>query len=228
MKKHILLPFMILLAFFQVNAQCDNPFYQFKEGTLMETENFDEKGKSQGKTEIRVIRWDETGSGYVATLGYKFYDKKGNLGHEGDYTMECKDGIISIDMSAFIPDESMEAFKDMEMEMKMDQLEFPADLKVGQELKDAKFEMTAKGPMPMNFVFLFTDRKVEDRESVTTPAGTFDCFKISQTTNSKMMIANSEFKTIQYLAEKYGAVKSETYRSNGKMVGYSLLTRFED
>jgi hypothetical protein len=228
MKKHILILFLFFLAFLQARAQCNNPFYQYKAGTLIETENFDEKGKSQGKTEITVINWEETGSGFLATLGYKFFDKKGEMANEGDYTMECKDGVISIDMSAFIPEESMQAFKDMEVEMTMDQLEIPSELRVGQELKDAKFEMKAKGPMPMNLIFLFTDRKVEGKESVTTPAGTFDCYKISQMTNSKMMIVNSNFKTVQYLAEKYGAVKTETYKSNGKMVGYSLLTRFED
>ena len=229
MKKHILIPFLILFAFLEARAQCNNPFYQFKKGTQIETENYDDKGKAQGKTEITVIDWEETGSGFIATLGYKLFDKKGDVSHEGDYTMECKDGVISIDMSAFVPKESMQAFQDMEIEMKMDQLEYPADLKVGQDLKDASFEMKAKGgPMPMNFTFLFTDRKVEGKESITTPAGTFDCFRISQITNSKMMIANSEFKTIQYLAEKYGAVKTETYKSNGKMVGYSLLTRFEE
>lgn len=142
--------------------------------------------------------------------------------------MECKDGLISIDMTAFVPDESMQAFKDMEVELKMDQLEFPSELRVGQQLKDASFEVKAEGPMPMNFIFLFTDRKVEGKEPVTTPAGTFDCFKISQVTKSKMMIANSQFRTVQYITEKCGAVKTETYRSNGKLVGYSLLTRFEE
>jgi hypothetical protein len=117
----------------------------------------------------------------------------------------------------------------MEMEMKMDNLEFPSNLKEGQTLKDASFEMTAKNsPMPMKFNFNITDRKVEGKESVTTPAGTFDCFKISEKTHSKMMISNMEFTTVQYIAEKYGAVKTETYRSNGKLMGYSLLTKFEE
>jgi hypothetical protein len=217
-----------MLMLFQARAQCNNPFYQFSKGTLIETENFNDKGKLQGKTEVTVIDWEETGSGFIATLGYKLFDKKGKLDYEGDYTMECKDGLISIDRTAFVPDESMQAFKDMEVELKMDQLEFPSELRVGQQLKDASFEVKAEGPMPMNFIFLFTDRKVEGKESVTTPAGTFDCFKISQVTKSKMMIANSQFRTVQYITEKCGAVKTETYRSNGKLVGYSLLTRFEE
>ena len=111
----------------------------------------------------------------------------------------------------------------------MDQLEIPAELKVGQQLDDGNMEITAKnGPMPINFTFEMTDRKVEGKQSVETPAGTFDCFKVSQKTKSKMMISSSKFRTVQYIAEKYGPVKSETYKSNGNLMGYSLLTRFEE
>jgi hypothetical protein len=220
---------MLLVVYLQANAQCSNPFYQFKEGTIMEIENFDDNGKTQGKNETQVISWSETPSGYEASLSYKLFDKKGKQYAEGEYKLECVDGIIRIDMSAFIPDESLQAFKDMEMEMKMDRLEFPAELTEGQELPDASFEMTAKNsPIPMNLKFDITDRKVEGKETVTTPAGTFDCFKISEITHSKMMLSNNEFKTVQYMAEKYGSVKTETYRSNGKLMGYSLLTKFEE
>lgn len=229
MKKYTLLPLFFALIIFQSHAQCSNPFYQFKEGMVMEIENYDDNGKPQGKNETWVISWSETPSGYEATLAYKLFDKKGKQYAEGEYKAECVDGLIRIQMNAFIPDESMQAFKDMEMEMKMDNLEFPSDLNVGQTLKDASFEMAAKNsPMPMKFNFTITDRKVEGKENVTTPAGTFDCFKISEKTHSKMMISNTEFTTIQYIAEKYGAVKTETYRSNGKLMGYSLLTRFEE
>lgn len=229
MKKYALIPLFFTLILFRSHAQCSNPFYQFKEGTVMEIENYDDNGKPQGKNETQVISWSETPSGYEATLAYKLFDKKGKQIADGEYKAECADGIIRIQMSAFIPEESMQAFKDMEMEMKMDNLEFPSDLTVGQTLKDASFEMTAKNsPMPMKFNFNITDRKVDGKESVTTPAGTFDCYKISEKTHSKMMISNTEFTTVQYIAEKYGAVKTETYRQNGKLMGYSLLTRFEE
>lgn len=229
MKKYTLIPLFLTLIIYQSQAQCTNPFYQFKEGMVMEIENYDANDKPQGKNETRVISWSETPSGYEATLAYKIFDKKGKQIADGEYKAECAEGIIRIQMSAFIPDESLQAFKDMEMEMKMDNLEFPSDLKAGQTLKDASFEMTAKNsPMPMKFIFNITDRKVEGKESVTTPAGTFDCFKISEKTHSKMMISNMEFTTVQYIAEKYGAVKTETYRSNGKLMGYSLLTKFEE
>jgi len=196
--------------------------------TTMMIENYDEKDRSEGKTEIKVRYYKETPTGYEATFAYKLYNNKDKLMTEGEYGFECDNGLIKMDMSGFVPAESLEAFKSMEVEVTMDQLEYPSDMQVGQTLKNGTFEVKTKNsPMPMNMVFEMNDRKVEARETVTTPAGTFDCFKISYNTNSKIMIANTSFKSVQYLAEKYGAVKTETYKSNGKLIGYSLLSKYE-
>ena len=131
-------------------------------------------------------------------------------------------------MKAFVPQESMQAFKDMEVEVTSDELQIPAVLTVGQLLPDAKFELKTKNsPIPMNMTFNMTDRKVEGKETVTTPAGTFDCVKILYNTQSKMTMMNMNFKNVQYLSEKYGAVKTESYKANGSLVGYTLITKFE-
>ena len=229
MKKILLLLVTLISSLTLAYAQCSNPYYRLNEGTRMETENYNDKGKLEGRQVMHVIKWEETGNGYQATIGYELFDKKDKPVTQGEYSFECIDGTIHMDMSAFLPEETIQAFKDMEMEIKMDKLEIPAVLKEGQTLDDGNMVITAKnGPMPMNFTFEMTDRKVEGKESVTTPVGTFDCFKLSSKTRSKMMISNSEFLTIQYMAEKYGAVKTETYRSNGKLMGYSLLTKFEE
>jgi hypothetical protein len=192
-------------------------------------ENYDAKDKLTGSQQTEVINWEETSSGYLATVGYTIFDKKGKEQSAGEYQLECKDGVIHMDMSAMIPQESMAAFEDMEAEMVMDQLEFPSDLSVGDLLDDASFELKTTGsPMNMSFSMDIVDRVVDARETITTPAGTFDCYKINQRMISKMMISKTSFKSVTYLVEKYGAVKTETYRDNGKLVGYTLLTKFEE
>ncbi len=87
--------------------------------------------------------------------------------------------------------------------------------------------MSTSGSIPMKLVVDITERKVEGRESVTTPAGTFNCYKISYNTHSKMMIAKMNFKTVEFLSEKCGAVRTETYKSNGNLVGYTVITKYE-
>lgn len=53
----------------------------------------------------------------------------------------------------------------------------------GQQLKDASFTMEMTGPLPVTISSNITNRKVEALEKVTTPAGTFDCVKVSYDLN---------------------------------------------
>ena len=78
----------------------------------------------------------------------------------------------------------------------------------------------------MKMEFNITDRKVEGKEMVTTPAGTFDCYKISYNTRLKMLI-NMTYINVEYLSENYGVVRTETYKSKGNLVGYSLITQYD-
>lgn len=226
MKKTIL----ILLASFliiEVNAQCKSPYYKLKEGTVIVMESFDHKDKFQTRQETKVLKYDETADGFDATIGFKVTDKKGKTASEGDYKMSCSQDVFKIDMSNFVPAESMSGFQNMEVDVQMDQLEYPSTLSVGSKLKDASIIITTKNnPIPMKMEFNITDRKVEGKEMLTTPAGTFDCYKIRYNTRLKMLI-NMTYTNVEYLSENSGAVKTETYKSNGNLVGYSLITQYD-
>jgi arginine deiminase len=86
---------------------------------------------------------------------------------------------------------------------------------------------TTDGPIPMGITFDMVDRKVVGKETITTSAGTFDCYKITYNTKSKIVMANMNMKNVQYIAEEVGAVKTEVYKDNGKLVSYSLLTKYQ-
>jgi len=79
----------------------------------------------------------------------------------------------------------------------------------------------------MTMSFHVVDRKVEAFESITTAAGTFECFKLSQTTKSKMMFMNLTLKSIDWIAEGIGSVRSESYTEKGKLEGYTVLTNIK-
>ena len=224
-----LIVFLLTIIFvYKVGAQCTNPYYRLQEGTVIEMETYDKKDKLQSRSETSVIQFQETGTGYLATIHYKLLDKKEKLVSEGDYKFECDNGIIKIDMSSMIPAESMQAFKDMEVEVDMDQMLYPANLSVGQSLEDASITIKTKNsPVPMGMDMDISNRKVEGKESVTTPAGNFDCYKISYDTFSKMSFVKMNFRTVEYLSENSGIVKTESYKSNGNMMSYSVLTKYE-
>ena len=210
------------------NAQCSNPYYQFKTGTKLVVQGYNSKDKETTKNITTFKNVANTPDGYKADVHYELYDKKGKSVSEGDYNMTCKNGLIDIDMTGMIPAESMEMLKNYEVEVKMDELEVPDKLEVGQKLKDASAHITTKNsPIPIKIDFDITDRVVAGKQSVTTPAGTFECFKITYNTHLKMMMMNSNFKTVEYVAPKVGVVRTESTRENGKMIGYTLLTTYQ-
>ena len=78
----------------------------------------------------------------------------------------------------------------------------------------------------MNISVDMLNRKVDKKESITTPAGTYDCFALSYDSEMKMGM-KMNFKIKEWISEGVGVVKSESYNKNGKLMGYSELTSFK-
>ncbi|MFN0275221.1 MAG: hypothetical protein ACKVPJ_05725, partial [Chitinophagales bacterium] len=57
--------------------------------------------------------------------------------------------------------------------------------------------------------------------------GSFECVKFSETIHMKMLFKVTA-KSITWMAEDVGVVKSESYNDKGKLEGYSLLTKFTE
>lgn len=207
-------------------AQC-NDFYIMEQGTEWTYDNINAKGKSTGKNQQIVKAYQNTATGFKATVYSAFTNDKGKKVREGDMEMTCENEVLIMDMKKFIPQEQQKAFDSYEMKIEAQNLELPSKLKPGQLLKDGSITLTAVGsPIPMTLSVQITNRKVEGKETITTPAGTFECYKISNktTTQTKMgMNITFEFNTVEWIAEKVGMVKSESFDKNGKLAGYTLL-----
>ena len=81
--------------------------------------------------------------------------------------------------------------------------------------------------MPMKIKMDIIDRKVEAMETITTPAGTFETYKITSKSIMKNQMGISmtfEFDNVEWLAKEVGVVKSESFRK-GKSNGYTLLVK---
>jgi len=222
MKKLFLIGAILILSI-TTFAQC-NQFYNVKEGTNWTTSNFTAKGKLQGKTIQKVTAYSESSNGFEATFEITSVDDKGEQTMLGSSTMRCEDGVIYFDMEDMFPEEQMQSMQGFDMTVDGTNLELPANLKVGETLKDAEINLhISASPMKLNFKVNITDRQVLAEENLKTPAGDFDCFKLSQNVYMKT-IGKMEMKTIEWYSEGVGMVKSESYNKKGKMTGYSILT----
>jgi hypothetical protein len=139
--------------------------------------------------------------------------------------MSCEDGIFKMDMKNFLDDETLKSFEGMEVTMDATDLDYPPVLAAGQALKDGNIsvKVSSQGMVIMNMVVRVFDRKVEAVEDMTTPAGTFSCYKMSSAIESKTMFSVVT-RSVDWVARKVGPVRSETYDKDGKLAGYMVLT----
>lgn len=223
--KKVLLIIAFIGCFWTVKSQ-DCVFYcPVKEGTQMEIQRFNAKDKIQGTDKQTILSKQISGKDVAVTIKSESYDDKNALLSSKNLTYECKNGVFTFDMQNFIDPSTMSAYKDMEVKMTATNLEMPAIITPGLALANGNVQITIanQGMTMMNMTVNITNRKVEAIEKITTPAGTFDCFKISYEVETKMMF-KMQTKGVDWIAKEVGVVRSETYDSKGKLMGYSIVS----
>lgn len=221
---------MSLITLINFGQDCST-YFPFEEGKTWEMSNYNKKGKLEGTSLNTVTKVSEVSEGTKASVSIKMADaKKKDEEVELVYDMTCAGDKVMVSMNMFLPAEQMEqmnAYEDMEVTMDMEDMTFPNDLSVGQELKDCSMtmEVSASGIKVMSSTTKITDRKVLDKLIVTTAAGDFECFKITQTTEVSAGFISREYTSISYISKGVGVVKSESYDKKGNLDSYSELSK---
>jgi len=220
--------FTLHLFSFASQAQDCSDFFPFDEGKSWEMTHYNAKAKITGKTLQKIIS-KKVDSGLVTSvIQMDHQDEKGKSEMTQEYEVYCSNGTFKMSTKALIPQESMQSMESMEVTMDVKDLEMPTVLVPGTTLPDGSIKMTASmnGMTIMNMNIDITNRKVESKETITTDAGTFECFKMTETSTVKMGFMNQTSTTTSWFAPKYGVIKSEHYDKNGKLESYSLMTKF--
>lgn len=225
-------PFItIVLALLSTNiyAQCEQAFFSFDEGTTFEYTSYDKRGREDGKNVTKILKVE----GNEAFVHAELHDEDGNKLVDNEYTVICEDDRIKIDFRQFaVGNLNDKSAKDAEMIMEGDFMELPNNLTPGQVLPEAKGTVTIKVEgAPMNMTSeISINRTVDGKETITTPAGTFETYRLSETTTSSMnmmgMRRTVTTKSKSWIARGVGMVKSESYDKRGRLIGTSVLTSF--
>jgi hypothetical protein len=227
MKKTLSLAVLSLLVFvFTGYAQDCTFFYPMEKGTLIEMKHYDQKARLSGTTRQEIVDKQVSDGAVRLTIMSTFFDKKGEEMMTSELTMECKDGVFTFDMDQYLNDEMLSGMKDMDFRIEGDNLEFPANMSPGDQLKEGTIRLIVPEMSMMNMNTKVYNRKVEAIETVSTEAGTFECYKISYDVFTDAMI-DIQTKGIEWIARDVGAVRSEIYNKNGKLTGYSELVKLE-
>ena len=211
----------------------------FQPGAEIESISYDGKGKEVSRQSTRIISVSEKGGFTIA----KVASTDTEAGEKGKvskvfYDYKCDGKNIYFDIASMFRTEK----KNSDSSFESTPIPFPINVKAGQVLPDAKGVMSAqRGDRKMTMSYTFKKRKVEAMEKITTPAGTWKCYKISNAVEVEMDIPGMDEKTktmmkqmqgmmkmtsSTWLSPDFGIVRMETYL-NGEMKSRNEVVSFK-
>ncbi len=224
-KVFITLCLILMVSPYAISQNCSK-YYLLEEDATFQYTMYGKKGKSDGTIDYKVSDVNSDGSVTHAKMNMKIKDKKGKELTESSYNFSCSGDKVQIDFESLLNSDMMAQFQDMEVEVTGTDIELPNDLSVGQELPDASVTMqVGAGVTNINMTVNMVNRKVEKKEELTTPAGTFECYVIYSDNKTKMMMERN-FPSRMWLTEGIGMVKTENYNQGGKVLSSTVLTAY--
>jgi len=226
MKK--LIPLFIIAAmifgFNPVSGQDCEIYKDYKEGTSTKMVHYDQKDKPTGHT-ITTVKEKKKIPGGVSLQFQQTYSDGEEYSFESEFGIECVNGEVKVDMSKLIDPNSMSAYEGMEFDVQADDMSIPPDASAGDQLNDGSVTVTVETgtPIKVSITVTMANRVVESEEKVKTPAGTFDCLKISYELLTQIGFVKVKSSAVEYYNSKHGVIKSESYNKRGKLTGYSVV-----
>lgn len=190
---------------------------------------YDKRGRLTGSS-LHTITVENTGGLTVKSISFDkegeplgFKDRNGNIEvYEVDY------GVFCIDGGLYMPPESVthsftELFEGLEVVVSGDNfLVSNGIMDRNTPLPDYRIKMKINAAA-LKIEINVSERKVTGSETIETPAGTFQCLKMEQKTNTKMGFINKQNKTVTWIAPGIGMVQSITYKNNGNLLSKTVL-----
>lgn len=197
------------------SQDCSN-YYFLQNNKTIEMTITNNKGKESGKMTYVVSDSKKNGTSITATINSEFVDANGKSISKATNNVKCVNGVMQMDMKTFIPPVQMEQMKTGAATATDVYLEYPANMNVGDQLKDGQFNMDYESTngLKSSIEISITDRKVEGKETITTSAGTWECYRISAKNRIVSKIAGTgipiKMDVIEWFAPGVGIIKTES------------------
>ncbi|WP_141675506.1 TapB family protein [Formosa haliotis] len=227
---------MIALAVFFVltsvgYAQSCDGYYPTTKGVEYEHTRYDKKDRVEAKKYNIIKDIQKEGGKTVVVVHTVTEDSKGKETINTDYNMYCENGNIKVDLKTLLKERISASLtntnSDAETEVNGTNIVMPNNLKVGDELPNSDIHMDIMaGTTKMGFGAKTFNRKVVGEETITVPAGTFDCMVLTENTEIKMLITKKGTSKL-WMAKGVGLVKLEEYNKKGDLVGREVLTVYK-
>ncbi len=214
--KNIILYIVLATTSGSVLAQDCKDFYYLQDTKTVEMTIYNRKDKSDGVVTYKISDVKNNNGSIEATIHSEMVNEKGKSLSQSVVKAKCTGGVLMMDMSMFIPSAQQQQLKNIEATADAVYLDYPANMKAGDQLKDGLFTMDMKqeGGINTNVSVELTDRNVIAQESITTTAGTWNCFKITYKNKIVTKIAGIgipvKLEATEWFAPGFGVVKTES------------------
>ncbi len=222
--------YLALLFFIPIFSFAQNGCITYlpDEGTKMTYYNYDKKGKQQSSTTTEIVSVKIKGDVTYYKVHQLVSTGKKKNDYETDMTFKCEGNNFVVDMQSILNSEQMAAYQDASLVVESEDMFIPGNLEPGMELNDGSINVMVKMDyLTTNITARVFYRQVLAREEITTPAGTYQAWKIEGNVESKFAFMRVAVRILEWYVEDVGIVRSETYDNKGKMLGYTELQSVE-
>jgi hypothetical protein len=215
-------------------AACNKLIF-FKTGAEIEAKSYNAEGVEISSQLTKILSVQNEGGMTVANVEGSDIQTGNGKTTNVKYSYKCDGNKIYFDIASMFRTEKKEGDASFESSM----VEYPINISAGETLPDATGTMNSeRNGKKMTMKYHYRNRKVDGKEDITTTAGTWSCYKISNTvevemdipgmdeTSKKMMEAMKDkmkTTTTTWFAPDFGIVKMEMYM-NGKLQSRNEVT----
>jgi len=205
MRRAVILAALLLLAF---AANAGSPFFMTREGARM---NYVRRSASNNKvTWTYVVSVDSV---YLDGIEftYDFHRPGGGQMYGGPLKMSMQlneAGDITMDVASTVKTFVRNILPKADVFSEGGDTVLPASMSPGDCLPDVYADARV---MKMNYHVSISGRKVLRRETVSVPAGTFDCTVVEEHKVESGLGRNRDIRTLTWYAAGVGEVKHESY-----------------
>jgi len=216
--KNFVLVISLALAASNLFSQDCSKFIFMKQGRTMEMTTYNGSGKVMHKVIETVASATTSGGVTTANVTAQNFDQNSNPRSKANISYKCDNGTLLIDVSSMMPQQGNFQFSSALMP-------YPSTLTVGQNFPGATLTMTMNmGNKTMTTKVDITDRTVVDKESLTTPAGTWECYKMTYkltTTMQGMNIPPSTSMVTEWYVPGYAIIQWQMGAMTTKLTAVS-------
>lgn len=225
MKKALTILICLFICQISISQNCES-ISPYKEGMYMEYTNYNKKGKIVSVEKHLVEAVDNQDGSLVIDIKTSVIEGKRNSSAE-TYILECENGNFKVDMTNYTSHQSDSQDGSLSVEAVGDFIEFPTGMQPGATLKDGTIAISiGNGESTMAIADMSVlNRKVLAKDNLTTPAGTFDGYKISFDYLFDMGLLKIRGSGIEWYVDGIGIVRTESYSKNGKLRWSRELTK---